>query len=331
MRHWNAVERALRTMDPYEPPLATGAGRGDTARDWATGYRAGVGVHATTWYAAAEQCHAASYLQDIISLASGVYAEPKLAMTLETSGFDQERETRILMLGYNATLLFRMLAPARGEPVHDMLLDPGSPADLASRWEIGLVALPVLLEEHPEGDPVMLLVVNEGGIAHSEVLADEPDAAELARFVAGEVTHCIAQLGAPPLIWCDDDLLLGALADGLGEGPEKVEEIAVAAMRQGDVPRALRLLDGVVAQRPGEPRFRMTRGRVRIQSRDCQGAFEDFDAARLAAPSSAAAHGLAGSALMCLGRPAEARRAFEQSLALDPNQPRLRELLSRDR
>jgi Flp pilus assembly protein TadD len=34
---------------------------------------------------------------------------------------------------------------------------------------------------------------------------------------------------------------------------------------------------------------------------------------------------------MCLGRPAAARRAFEQSLALDPDQPRLRELLSRDR
>jgi Flp pilus assembly protein TadD len=43
------------------------------------------------------------------------------------------------------------------------------------------------------------------------------------------------------------------------------------------------------------------------------------------------AHSLTGSALMCLGRPADARRAFEQSLALDPNQPRLRELLSRDR
>ena len=128
-----------------------------------------------------------------------------------------------------------------------------------------------------------------------------------------------------------DDLLLAALADGLGEGPEKVEEIAVAAWRQGDVPRALRLLDGVVAQRPGDPRFRLTRGRVRIQSRDCRGAFEDFDAVRQAAPQSAAAHGLAGSALMCLGRPAEARRAFEQSLALDPNQPRLRELLARER
>jgi len=128
-----------------------------------------------------------------------------------------------------------------------------------------------------------------------------------------------------------DVLLLGALADGLAEGPEKVEEIAVAAWRQGDLPRALRLMDGVLAGRPGDPRFRLTRGRVRIQNRDCQGALDDFDAARLAAPGSAMAHGLAGSALMCLGRPADARRAFEQSLALDPSQTRLRELLARDR
>jgi hypothetical protein len=34
---------------------------------------------------------------------------------------------------------------------------------------------------------------------------------------------------------------------------------------------------------------------------------------------------------MCLGRPAEARRAFERSLELDPSQTRLRELLARDR
>ncbi len=128
-----------------------------------------------------------------------------------------------------------------------------------------------------------------------------------------------------------DDLLLAALADGLSEGPERVEEIATAAWRQGDVPRAMRLLDAVVKIRPDDARFRITRGRVRIQSRDCAGAFEDFDAACKAAPASAAAHGLAGSALMCLGRPAEARRAFERSLELDPSQTRLRELLARDR
>jgi Flp pilus assembly protein TadD len=34
---------------------------------------------------------------------------------------------------------------------------------------------------------------------------------------------------------------------------------------------------------------------------------------------------------MCLGRTAEARRAFERSLALDPAQPRLRALLARRR
>jgi predicted Zn-dependent protease len=126
-----------------------------------------------------------------------------------------------------------------------------------------------------------------------------------------------------------DDLLLGALADGFD--PDLVQEIAVAALGQGDVPRALRLMDGTVAQRPHDARLRIARGRTRIQSRDCRGAYEDFDAARRAAPGLAVAHGLAGSALLCLGRPTEARRAFEQSLALDPSQTRLREQLARDR
>jgi len=126
-----------------------------------------------------------------------------------------------------------------------------------------------------------------------------------------------------------DDLLIGALADGFDA--DLVQEIAIAALGQGDVPRALRLMDGTVAQRPGDARLRIARGRTRIQSRDCRGAYEDFDAARRAAPGLAVAHGLAGSALLCLGRPTEARRAFERSLALDPTQMRLRELLARGR
>jgi tetratricopeptide (TPR) repeat protein len=128
-----------------------------------------------------------------------------------------------------------------------------------------------------------------------------------------------------------DELLLGALADGLGEGPSRVEEIADAAYRQGDLARAQRLLDGALAHKPDDASLRIARGRLRIERRDCRGAFEDFDAARRTAPGLAVAHGLAGSALMCLGRGAEARRAFEQSLALDPTQTRLRELLARER
>jgi Flp pilus assembly protein TadD len=126
-----------------------------------------------------------------------------------------------------------------------------------------------------------------------------------------------------------DDLLLSALADGLD--PDLVQEIATQALARGDAPRALRLMGGTVARRPDDTRFLVARGRLRIQARDCRGAYEDFDAARRAAPELAVVHGLAGSALMCLGRPAEARRAFERSLALDPSQTRLRELLARDR
>jgi tetratricopeptide (TPR) repeat protein len=128
-----------------------------------------------------------------------------------------------------------------------------------------------------------------------------------------------------------DQLLLEALADGLGDGASRVEEIASAAIQQGDVARASRLLDGAISLRPDEVPLRIMRGRLRIERRDCLGAYTDFDAARKTAPGVAAAHGLAGSALMCLGRRAEALQAFEQSLALDPSQTRLREMLARER
>jgi Tfp pilus assembly protein PilF len=125
-----------------------------------------------------------------------------------------------------------------------------------------------------------------------------------------------------------DELLLRAVADGLAEGARRVEEIATAAYRQGDVGRAQRLLDGAIGHVPSDAPLRIARGHLRIQQRDCPGAFEDFDAARRLAPRLARAHGLAGTALLCLGKPAEARLAFEQSLALDPSQTRLRELLA---
>lgn len=126
-----------------------------------------------------------------------------------------------------------------------------------------------------------------------------------------------------------DALLLGALADGLGDGPRLVNEIAVTAYQRGDAARARRLLDGALLHDSSDPQLRTSRGRIRIEARDCAGALADFDAARRTAPERASAHALAGTALVCLGRPAEARRAFERSLALDPAQPRLRALLSR--
>jgi tetratricopeptide (TPR) repeat protein len=126
-----------------------------------------------------------------------------------------------------------------------------------------------------------------------------------------------------------DRLLLGALADGLGNGPGIVAATADAHRRRGDEARARRLLDGAIERVPEAPELRLQRGRVRIEARDCAGALQDFEAARRAAPHLAVAHGLAGTAMLCLGRPGEARRAFERSLALDPSQTRLREALAR--
>jgi tetratricopeptide (TPR) repeat protein len=128
-----------------------------------------------------------------------------------------------------------------------------------------------------------------------------------------------------------DTLLLAALEDGLGDGPRLVDEIATTAYKRGDTRRARRLLDGALRHRPDDVRLRLTRGRIRIEARDCPGALADFETARRAAPQLALAHSLAGTALLCLGRPAEARTAFERSLGLDPDQPRLRELLARRR
>jgi Flp pilus assembly protein TadD len=126
-----------------------------------------------------------------------------------------------------------------------------------------------------------------------------------------------------------DALLLGALKDGLGDGPHLVAAAARAHRKRGDAARARRLLDGAIAVAPADPELHLERGSVRIEARDCAGALQDFESARRAAPQLALAHGLAGTAMLCLGREREARSAFEQSLALDPSQTRLREALAR--
>ncbi len=62
---------------------------------------------------------------------------------------------------------------------------------------------------------------------------------------------------------------------------------------------------------------------------DCRGALADFRRATALAPASAAGHASEGLAHLCLGDRAAARRSLERSLQLDPQQPRVREFLSR--
>jgi Flp pilus assembly protein TadD len=160
--------------------------------------------------------------------------------------------------------------------------------------------------------------------AFEQALRLDPDSASAQYNLAGLVEAA----GDSPRA---DALLLSALADGLGDGPRLVNDVALQAYQRGDRARALRLLDGAVRHDPRNALLRMTRGRIRIEARDCTGALDDFQAARCEAPQLAASHALAGAALMCLGRARDARSAFERSLQLDPAQHRLRALLATPR
>jgi tetratricopeptide (TPR) repeat protein len=125
-----------------------------------------------------------------------------------------------------------------------------------------------------------------------------------------------------------DALLLSALEDGLGNGDRLVLSVARLHEKSGDHARAERLVAAAADRLPASPQLRLYRGRSRLEARDCRGALADFDVARKGLPQLALAHGLAGTALLCLGREAEARAAFARSLELDPDQPRLRAALA---
>ena len=126
-----------------------------------------------------------------------------------------------------------------------------------------------------------------------------------------------------------DALLVQAFGTGLPEARRFLVERAIEYHRAGDGARSLRLLDAALQARDDEPEAWLFRGRYRIESGNCRGALADFRRATALAPASAAGHASEGLAHLCLGDKAAARRSLERSLQLDPQQPRVREFLSR--
>jgi Flp pilus assembly protein TadD len=157
--------------------------------------------------------------------------------------------------------------------------------------------------------------------AFEQALAIEPRSASAA--------HNLAVLMGPEEAARSDQLLLDALANGLGDGARIVASAALTYAQEGDPKRARRILEGAVPRAPEDPVLRYHRGRMRLEARECAPALEDFRKLRDLTPGAAIAHGLYGTALLCLGRAAEARAAFEKSLEIDPQQARLREQLAR--
>jgi Flp pilus assembly protein TadD len=124
-----------------------------------------------------------------------------------------------------------------------------------------------------------------------------------------------------------DQLLLRALAHGLPDGPKALIARAMAYQRSGHTDRSLAIVDGALKAKPDETEFWFFRGRYRVEAQDCRGAIADFEHAERLAPRNAAAYAAEGVASLCAGDRPRAARAFERSLALDPNQPKVREFL----
>ncbi|MGZ4810385.1 MAG: alkaline phosphatase family protein [Thermoanaerobaculia bacterium] len=94
-------------------------------------------------------------------------------------------------------------------------------------------------------------------------------------------------------------------------------------LRSKGADAAIELLSRIQAAKPS-PEVLMQRGRYRLEKHDCRGALDDFRASGL---HDAIAFASIGTAEACVGNRAAAVEALKRSLALDPNQPPVREFL----
>ena len=68
------------------------------------------------------------------------------------------------------------------------------------------------------------------------------------------------------------------------------------------------------------------RGRYRVEAGDCASGLNDFRRATTLSPSNAAAFASQGLAELCVGERKAADASFRRSLALDPNEPKVRQI-----
>ena len=124
-----------------------------------------------------------------------------------------------------------------------------------------------------------------------------------------------------------DEMLVRALSHGLPDGPKLLIGRAIGYQRSGQAPRSLALVNAALKATPDAAEFWLFRGRYRVDARECAGAAADFEKAERLSPHNAAAFASEGVARLCAGDNTAARRAFLRALAIDPNQPKVREFL----
>lgn len=126
-----------------------------------------------------------------------------------------------------------------------------------------------------------------------------------------------------------DDAILAALANGPGD-PEglvfrRARLYAGAAKGADGRARLDSFLKKVVGAYPKEDRYRVSLGKALLETGDCAGARLQFEDLTSRPAPEAENLNLLALASLCLGDLPRAKAAFERSLAINPNQPVVRE------
>jgi Flp pilus assembly protein TadD len=129
-----------------------------------------------------------------------------------------------------------------------------------------------------------------------------------------------------------DDALMNALKNGYSD-PEgtvyrRVKLYAEGAKGRDQRRQLVSFLRKVVAEYPGEDHYRASLGKALFESRDCASARPIFADLAQRTPVEAENLNLLALTSWCLGDTARAEGAFRKSLAVNPNQPVVREGLS---
>ncbi|HEV8392147.1 MAG TPA: tetratricopeptide repeat protein, partial [Dongiaceae bacterium] len=113
-----------------------------------------------------------------------------------------------------------------------------------------------------------------------------------------------------------------AYGEALKRAPDDAEAhygLALTLQEHGNLDEALGHFDRVVALVADSPVGWSARGEARADREDFAGALDDFQRATKIAPADALAHRRQGDMLKALGRPDEAKAAYDQALERDPD------------
>lgn len=247
----------------------------------------------------------------------------------ENSSVDQVAPTLLALLG---------LPAARGvaaQPLPGVKATPGPAADYRAHFRPGARS------GSPEADPDRSRTAsswNNEGVWLREKGEVKRARAAFEKAIAKDPADGAALWNLSNLLYlsaqtdqdrdkADDMLLQSIRGTGLSDGAQRVVSRAMTYKRDGDLDRALKLLDDSLTVLPKEPLLWLFRGRYRIDAKHCPEALQDLQQARELDDQNNLTWGALGLAHLCLGDSEAAAQAFKKSLEIDPNQPEIERYL----